>query len=93
MNSADPDLASVAKDLCIQLEFLSGLPSPPEDLGNPAISEEEVRRALNSFRPGSAGGPDGIRPGHLRSLTRLVAAEAGARLERLQRAMSAPLPD
>ena len=56
------------------------LPSPPEDLGNPAISEEEVRRALNSFRPGSAGGPDGIRPGHLRSLTSLVAAEAGARL-------------
>ena len=58
------------------------MPAPPEDgLHTPAVcGEEDVRRALASFRPGSAGGPDGIRPGHLQTLTSPKAAEAGSRL-------------
>ena len=31
-------------------------------------SEEEVVVALKSFRPSSAGGVDGLRPGHLKDL-------------------------
>ena len=33
-----------------------------------------------SFRAGASGGPDGLRPGHLRSLVAHGSAEAGARL-------------
>ena len=58
------------------------LPLPPDDsLAGPVVTgEEDVRKALASFGPGSAGGPDGIRPGHLKALTARGAAEAGARL-------------
>ena len=33
-----------------------------------------------SFHSGASGGPDGLRPGHLRSLVALGSAEAGLRL-------------
>ena len=33
-----------------------------------------------SFRDGASGGPDGLRPGHLRSLVAHGSAEAGLRL-------------
>ena len=36
-------------------------------------------KALVSFRPGSAGGPDGLRPCHLKTLTAPGSAEAGRR--------------
>ena len=58
------------------------LPNPPDD-DYPApivATEEDVRKALASFRPGSAGGPDGLRPSHLAALVSRKAAEAGARL-------------
>ena len=57
------------------------LPEPPED-GFPTCvcAVEDIRKALSSFGPGSAGGPDGLRPGHLQSLTSRWAAEAGVRL-------------
>ena len=58
------------------------LPAPPSGdlVAAPVITENEVRKAIESFRPGSAGGPDSLRPGHLRTLIGLAAAEAGARL-------------
>ena len=43
-------------------------------------TEREVLEALASFHPGSAGGPDGLRPGHLVALTGRASAEAGTRL-------------
>ncbi|PXF39673.1 hypothetical protein BWQ96_10627 [Gracilariopsis chorda] len=65
-------------------------PPAPEDLSLPAgpgddcqphiASEEDIRKALSSFRKGSAGGPDGLRPCHLQSLVSRKASEAGARL-------------
>lgn len=54
--------------------------APDDDCPSLTASEEDVRKALASFRPGSAGGPDGLRPGHLQALTSRKAAEAGVRL-------------
>jgi len=40
------------------------------------VDESEVRRAILSFPAGSAGGPDGLRPQHIRDM--LMCQEAGA---------------
>ena len=41
------------------------LPEPPDASVIPVVAtEEDVRKAILSFRAGSAGGPDGLRPGH-----------------------------
>ena len=45
-----------------------------------SVSEEEVMVALQSLRPCSAGGVDGMRPGHLKDLVAPQTAEAGRRL-------------
>ena len=64
-------------------------PSSPLDLCPPptepvtktsSVSVEEVMVALKSFRPSSAGGVDGLRPGHLKDLVAPQTAEAGQRL-------------
>jgi len=58
------------------------LPAPPSDdlVAAPMATENEERKAIESFRPGSAGGPDGLRPSYLRTLIGLAAVEAGVRL-------------
>lgn len=57
------------------------LPDPPDGAIVPVVAtEEDVRRAILSFRVGSSGGPDGLRPSHLRSLIGHGSAEAGKRL-------------
>ena len=57
------------------------LPDPPDGSVVPAVAtEENVRKAITSFRAVPLGGPDGLRPGHLRSLVAHVSAEAGSRL-------------
>ena len=57
------------------------LPDPPDGSVVPAVAtEEDVRKANLSFRAGAYGGPDGLRPGHLRSLVAHGSAEAGSRL-------------
>ena len=54
---------------------------PGEDVALPAVAgEEDIGKALSSFRPGSAGGPDGLRPGHLLASVSRKAAEADVRL-------------
>ena len=56
------------------------LPDPPSDVEVPMVaSEADTKRAINSFRPGSSGGPDGLRPSHLRALIGHASAEAGSR--------------
>ena len=57
------------------------MPEPPDNyLIVPVVSEEDVQKAINSFRPGPAGGPDGLRPGHLKTLLSHSSAEAGVNL-------------
>jgi hypothetical protein len=40
----------------------------------------EVARALASFPPGSGGGPDGLRPQHLKDLTSMKTGAIGSEL-------------
>ena len=55
------------------------IPMPPDASNVPVpIAEEEVARAVHSFPNGSAGGPDGLRPQHLKDLIS-VSAERGGR--------------
>ena len=55
------------------------IPTPPDASNVPVqIAEEEVARAVRSFPNGSAGGPDGLRPQHLKDLIS-VSAERGGR--------------
>ena len=65
-------------------------PSAPENLSLPDppdgsveghcvwATEEDLRKAIMSFRAGASGGPDGLRPGHLLSLVAHCSAEAGS---------------
>ena len=53
---------------------LSDLPAPRPD-NCLSVDEAEVRQAILSFPAGSAGGPDGLRPQHIRDL--LLCQEAG----------------
>lgn len=56
---------------------LDELPSPSCD--NSLVTDEaEVRRAILSFPAGSAGGPDGLRPQHIRDL--VLCRESGPQL-------------
>ena len=58
------------------------LPEPPDDdmAAPPVATNEAVLRALRSFKPGSAAGPDGLRADHLKKLVGAEAGEAGVRL-------------
>ena len=53
---------------------LSNLPSA-QSVQCMSVDKDEVRRAVLSFSPGSAGGPDGLRPQHIRDM--LMCQEAG----------------
>ena len=53
-------------------------PSPPgEPSCYPTISEEAVTLAIRSFPKGSAGGPDGLLPQHLKDMTGASAESGG----------------
>ena len=55
--------------------------SPDDNLVGPMIATpEQIKKAIISFRPGSAAGPDGLRPDHLKTLISKTTAEAGVRL-------------
>ena len=61
----------------------SHLPPPPEDPSlSPSISEEAVVKAIHSFPNGSAGGPDGLSPQHLKDMTGASAQSGGPALLR-----------
>ena len=59
----------------------SNIPTAPseEDSTPIKVSIEEVSRAIRSFPCGSAGGPDGLRPQHLKDMTS-TSAEGGGPL-------------
>jgi len=57
--------------------------SPPPTLSSDStlcLQETDNLAAIQSFAPGSAGGPDGLRPQHLKDLTSMSAGDAGHRL-------------
>jgi hypothetical protein len=54
---------------------ISSLPIPSRT-GHLVVSENEVKKAVLSFPAGSAGGPDGLRPQHLKDL--LLCRESGS---------------
>ena len=58
---------------------------PPPDSNKPllAVSEEDVAQAIRSFPNGSAGGPDGLRPQHLKDMTNSSNTEASSLLTAL----------
>ena len=56
----------------------TSIPPPPSDVPAITVSEEEIVRAIRSFPNGSAGGPDGLRPQHLKDMTGATAS-GGAR--------------
>ena len=59
-----------------------GLPPPPDATTAPfQATKEQVLEALRSFKPGSGAGPDGLRPGHIQSLTSKGSGTAGERLK------------
>ena len=84
--SSDENLAEDTPDTLAQLidkhpEAPSGIslpPAPENPDAHTPISPEAVRRAIFSFPAGSAGGPDGLKPVHLKNL--IGASEAGNRL-------------
>ena len=58
------------------------LPPPPDATTAPfQATKEQILEALRSFKPGSGAGPDGLRPGHLQSLTSKGSGAAGERLK------------
>ena len=56
------------------------LKHPPSPADLTVAGEKDIRKALSSFRPESAGRPDGLRSGYLLALVSRKAAEAGVRL-------------
>ena len=59
----------------------SCIPQPPEvHVQTFAATEEDNIRAIRSFPSGSSGGPDGLRPQHLRDLTSASAERGGKEL-------------
>ena len=61
----------------------SCLPPPPEDCSlTPLILEEAVATAIRSFPNGSAGGPDGLSPQHLKDMIGTSAQGGGPALLR-----------
>ena len=57
-------------------------PALDAELFSLTFTEEDVKRAIMSFPAGSAGGPDGLRPQHLKDLIGPSANEGGAILLR-----------
>ena len=53
-------------------------PAPDAELFSLTFTVEDVKKAIMSFPAGSAGGPDGLRPQHLKDLIGPSANEGGA---------------
>jgi hypothetical protein len=50
-------------------------PPPPVDIGSVDVCESEVASAIASFPCGSSGGPDGLRPQHLKDMSSVESLE------------------
>ena len=61
----------------------SSIPPPPQEpIPSTSVTEEEVLQAIRSFPNGSASGPDGLRPQHLKDMTGFSAETGGRTLLR-----------
>jgi len=61
----------MSKDLRGASDGIANLLAPQRDTAL-TVSEEDVRRAVFSFPAGSSGGPDGMRPQHLKDCCHVV---------------------
>ena len=84
--ASDDSVITPTSDIVTALR-LKHTPSPldlrpplTEPVSQMSSVPEEVMVALKSFRPSSAGGVDGLRPGHLKDLVAPQTDEAGRRL-------------
>jgi hypothetical protein len=62
-----------------RVTYDSPLPMPNNDVCL-LLQQGKILAAVKSFMPGSAGGPDGLRPQHLKDLNSASAGDAGQRL-------------
>ena len=58
----------------------TSIPPLGEEPSTTAVSEEEIINAIRSFPNGFAGGPDGLRPQHLKDMIRPTTDDGGAAL-------------
>ena len=85
---SEDSIADLSNDTIAALKSKHPAPHPdtkismPPDASNVPvpIAEEEVARAVRSFPNGSAGGPDGLRPQHLKDLISVSAGRSGREL-------------
>ena len=76
------DVTAAALQIKHPARSISDSPTPPPSTDSPILRllESDILAAVKSFVPGSAGGPDGLRPQHLKDLTSASAGDAGQRL-------------
>ena len=82
---SDDSIATPSEDTMAKLNkkhppstlSVDSIPSPSTD-GHFAVTETSVQKAIMSFPAGSSGGPDGLRPQHLKDL--IACREAGPEL-------------
>ena len=86
--SSEDTMADVNNSTCSALQEKPPLPdrdtgelptSAGSDVSPTQVSAEEVAKAISSFPCGSSGGPDGLRPQHLKDMTG-SSAEGGGQL-------------
>ena len=58
----------------------SNLPDPPGDMSSMVIGREDVKKAIKSFKNGSAGGLDGLMPKHIKDLTGINGSQSALNL-------------
>lgn len=86
--SSDDTLAEVNDENYTKLLNMDPAPSRPLDMLDPVTdetpnfqtNENEVLKAISSFRNGSASGIDGLSPQHLKDLTSKSAGDSGRKL-------------
>lgn len=86
--SSEDSIAPVNSDTLCKLQEkhpspsrILDFPDPPNDSSERVVvSDKEVRKAIYSFKNGSSGGIDGIRPQHLKDLVSKISGEAGISL-------------
>ena len=76
------DVTAAALRIKHPVRFMSVSPTqlPSSSDSTRCLLESDILAAVKSFIPGSAGGPDGLRPQHLKDLTSASAGDAGRRL-------------
>ena len=85
---SEDTIADISEETIYVLKAKHPLPHPDSCIPQPpevptqmfAASEEDIFQAIRPFPSGSSGGPDGLRPQHLRDLTSAIAERGGKEL-------------